>query len=145
MAMKMTKDGKIVKSSGAGKSKGAGKGSKVSDSNLMAAIAYLGLLVFPLAPLLTLLIVKDDRFVKFHSIQSLLIIGVGFVGGTILGIISIPITLITFGFGFFLIFPIALILMIGMMAAIVYCGYKAYEGEMYKLPYLGDFAERHLD
>jgi uncharacterized membrane protein len=76
-----------------------------------------------------LIIEKENRFVRFHAYQSLAVFGALFVLSLIAGFIPLigkPIS--------FLLAPVGLILWILLMV-------KAYQGERYKLPVAGDWAE----
>lgn len=98
------------------------------ESNVAAALAYsLGIV----SGILFLIIETDDKFVRFHAMQSILaniafMIIPAVLFFTIIGIIFIP---------FFWIF--ALVMWIVLMV-------RAYRGERYKLPYLGKLAERQV-
>lgn len=100
-----------------------------SNENLMGAAAYL--LGF-ITGIIFLLVEKDSRFVRFHAMQSTLLFGGLFVVNMALGFIPILGWLV----GLFLAFA-AFILWIVLM-------WKAFQGEMYKLPYIGEMAEKQL-
>lgn len=95
------------------------------NQNLMAAASYL--LGF-ITGVVMLLVEKNNKFVRFHAMQSVVTFGLLFVLGLVpvigwvLGVVLVPITFILW-----------LVLM-----------FKAYQGEMYKLPLVGDFAEKQL-
>lgn len=97
------------------------------ETNVAAALAY-----FPLLALVWLLIepYNKDRFIKFHSIQSLAL-AVATIGASIV-LSMIPIL----GWILLLFLPLA------VLALAVICAVKAYQNERYKLPVLGDFAEK---
>lgn len=103
---------------------GGAKTSTGLDENLAGLLCYaLGWLT----GLIFVLVEKDNSFVKFHAIQSLatflvlqIAIMIPFVGWVLSPFIAIA--------GF--------ILWILLM-------YKAYQGERFKLPLVGDFAEKH--
>ncbi len=99
------------------------------NENLMGAAAYL--LGF-ITGIIFLLVEKDSRFVRFHAMQSTLLFGGLFVVNMVLGFIPILGWLV----GLFLAFA-AFILWIVLM-------WKAFQGEMYKLPYIGEMAEKQL-
>ncbi len=80
-----------------------------------------------------LLIEKENQFVRFHAMQSIVTFLALFLVSVIFGIIPVLGWIVSI-----LIFPISLILVIFLI-------YKAYKGEKYKLPYIGDFAEKHLN
>lgn len=92
---------------------------KSKNQNLKAALAYLLGFITGVYLLLT---EKDDNFVRFHAMQSTLVFGILFI------LNFVPII------NFFTL-PAGVILWILLM-------YKAYSGEKYKLPYIGDLADQ---
>jgi uncharacterized membrane protein len=111
--------------------------SGLSD-NLVAALAYIT--VIPAIIFLILDPYNKIPLVRFHSFQSIglwivsiLLNAVLRLGHDILHII--PLTGLLFGI---LNLAIALILFIAWLVAIL----KAFNGEWYKLPFIGDFAEK---
>ena len=82
--------------------------------------------------LIFLLLEKDNAYVRFHALQSLVAFGALHLASFI--VVFIPILGILLSF---LIGILSFILWIVMMV-------KAYKGEMYKLPWAGDFAEQQL-
>ena len=80
-----------------------------------------------------LLLEKKNKFVRFHAVQSLVTFLALFVVATVAGIIPF------FGWVIsILIAPLGLIIWILLM-------YKAFKGERFKLPLVGDFAERQAN
>lgn len=123
-----------------------GKSSTGLDENIAALLSYIfgwvGGLVF-------FLIEKDSRLVRFHAMQSILlsataIIGffaiwiawvvfaiIGAMAADALGlVVSIVGTLLMLGFW------------VGLLIAVVLCLVKAYQRQYFKLPVLGNFAEK---
>jgi uncharacterized membrane protein len=98
------------------------------DGNVAGALAYAMGWVTGVA---LLLIERENAFVRFHALQSALAFGALSVAWMIS--LSIPI------FGWFLAFvvipPFSVVLWLFMM-------FKAYQGERYKLPVVGDVAEQ---
>jgi uncharacterized membrane protein len=99
------------------------------DENIVSVLCYLGIWI---TGIIFYLVEKDNKIVKFHALQSILTFlplnilywvlwyifwwsGITYILGTILGII---------------IFILWIVLMI-----------KAYQGEKYKLPIVGDIAD----
>jgi uncharacterized membrane protein len=96
------------------------------DPNLAGLLCYLlGLIT----AIVFLIIEKENRFVRFHAYQSLGVFGALFVLSLIVGFIPLIGTLISY-----LLAPVGLILWILLMV-------KAYQGERFKLPLSGDWAE----
>jgi uncharacterized membrane protein len=123
-----------------------GKSSTGLDENVAALLSYIfgwvsGLIFF--------LIEKDSRLVRFHAMQSLLlnvlaaIIGIVIwvitvilvlVGSQVSGIISTLVSLIATLVWF--------VLVIGILIAVIMCLIKAYQAQYFKLPIIGNFAEK---
>ncbi|WP_252503801.1 DUF4870 domain-containing protein [Sporosarcina sp. Marseille-Q4943] len=83
--------------------------------------------------LIFLFVEKENRFIRFHALQSV------FMSIVIL-LISIVLGFIPFfgAFASLLLSPLAFVLMIFMM-------YQAYQGNYYKLPFIGDVVENQLE
>ncbi len=130
-----------------------GKSALGLDGNLAAAIGYpIGILA-----IICLIMEKENRFVKFHALQSILLHVAIMVVGIALGIIFMIIGIILgvasaaanssaggglaaiFGLLSFLVWIIILVAYIGglIMAAV-----KSYNGVMFKLPIIGNLAEK---
>lgn len=123
----------------------SGKSAIGLDSNIAAAIGYpIGLLA-----LILIFIEKDNKFVRFHAIQSLLwglamliavlallviglILGFGLamVSSTLAWIVGAIFTLLYIGW------------FVALFAGIIYAAIKAYGNQMTKLPLVGNFAEK---
>lgn len=97
-----------------------------SKKNLMGAAAYL--LGF-ITGIVFLLVEKEDKFIRFHAMQSTIVFGALFILGLV------PVVGLVLGV---VIAPVSFILWLVLM-------WKAYSGEMFKLPIIGDFAEKQLD
>ena len=100
------------------------------DANIAGALAYL--LGF-LSGIAFLVLEKDSRFVKFHAVQSI-IVSVGWIVGQVL-FTAIPVI------GWFLLLPIWWV--VGFVLW-VFLMFKAFQGERYKLPFVGDLAEQQV-
>gem|GEM_PF-290582 len=103
-------------------------GSK-GNENMLGAVAYL--LGF-ITGVVLLLVEKKSKFVRFHAMQSTILFGGLFVVNIALGFIP----LLGWAVGF-LLSLVAFVLWIFLM-------WKAFSGEMYKLPYVGELAEKQL-
>lgn len=112
----------------------------MDDDKLMGALAY----VFGwLSGLIVYFVKKESKFARFHAIQSILLSIAGgailFVVGVVLGIVVI----VTGGLGIFLALPVmALMILVGIVVT-VFMIYKAYKGLEYKLPFIGNLAEKY--
>ncbi|MEZ4322381.1 MAG: DUF4870 domain-containing protein [Myxococcota bacterium] len=98
------------------------------EEKQMAMIAHLAGIAGIIGPLIVFAVKgNESTFVRYHAIQSLLFefAYLGFVF-----IVIIPVSLCTFGFGSFLIFPIIPI----VLGAHVWAGLKAQKGEWHGYP-----------
>ena len=100
-----------------------------SNENLLAAASYL--LGF-VTGIIILLVEKQNKFVRFHAMQSTILFGGIFVVNIVLGFIPI----LGWLTGLLLSF-VAFILWIVLM-------WKSFQGEMYKVPYVGALADKQL-
>jgi len=122
------------------------KSSTGLDENIAALLSYIfgwvsGLIFF--------LIEKDSRLVRFHAMQSILLnvaaivigvalwivwgvlaIVVGQISGALASLISILLGLLIFVF------------YIAALLAVILCLVKAYQKQYFKLPVIGNFAEK---
>ena len=113
---------------------------RLPRQNLVGALAY-----FTFIPAIVFLVVdpyRKNRFVRFHSFQSLLLCGAVIVLGGLLRLAGVVVFLIP------VLGPlvVALVYVVVALAAIllwVVVVVKAFQGEMFRLPVLGDLAERH--
>lgn len=112
-------------------------GSGLSD-NAAAAIAYLT--IIPSILFLVLDPYKRIRLVRFHSIQNLALAVVWFVVWMALVIVHIMLHFIPFiGLLFFV---VDMLVAVGFFVAWLLALIKASKGEFFKLPFIGDFAEK---
>ena len=98
------------------------------DSKLWSALNY----VFPILMLVVVYLVEDkkkDKFVLFHAWQSTLLAVAAWV-------VAMVISVVTLGFGA-LCTPLLLIVFL-------YFAYRAYKGERFVLPVIGEFAEKQV-
>lgn len=102
-----------------------GKGNE----NLMAAASYL--LGF-ITGIIFLLIEKQSKFVRFHAMQSTILFGGVFVLNFALGFIPI------------LGWLVGLLLSLAAFVLWIVCMWKAFQGETYKVPFVGAIAEKQL-
>jgi uncharacterized membrane protein len=96
------------------------------DANVAAALSYL---VGFVTGIIFLVVEKENRFVRFHALQSTLVFA-GIVGiDILLQIVPILGALVVI----FVVIPLSAALWLFLM-------YKAYQGEEFKLPLVGQLA-----
>ena len=95
------------------------------ESLLCYALGWVTGLIF-------LLIESKNEFVRFHALQSLVTFLGLFIINTVIGFIPLLGALVGL-----VLWPLGVVLWIVLMV-------KAYKGERYKLPVIGDFVEQQL-
>jgi uncharacterized membrane protein len=100
------------------------------DSNVAAALAYAMGWVTGVAFLLA---ERESRFVRFHAFQSTITFG----ALCLAWMVSLSIPIFGWLLAFIIIPPASVILWLLLM-------FKAYQGEQFKLPIVGDIAEQKL-
>jgi uncharacterized membrane protein len=105
-----------------------GKTSTGIQANVAALLCYL---VGVISGIIFYLIEKDNKFVRFHAMQSIVVFGAFFVLSMVLSFIPV--------FGW------AVLPILGLLSIILWIVLmiKAYQGEYFKLPIAGDIAEKN--
>lgn len=112
------------------------KSSTGLDANVAALLCYVltwvtGLVFF--------LIEKDSRYVRFHAMQAILlgvaVFVIGLVFNIFLGVVATISGLLASLLGL-----LWLVVVIGFIILWVLCLVKAYQGQTFKLPIIGDMA-----
>jgi len=105
--------------------------------NVAGMLAY-----FTIIPAIIFLVVEPynkSRFVRFHSWQCI---------SFLVGIFVVHVALSIFGFvPFFglLTFPLHGLIFLGTIIVLIICALKANQNQMFKLPIVGDFAEKQAN
>ena len=123
------------------------KSSTGLDENIAALLSYVfgwvsGLVFF--------LIEKESRLVRFHAMQSLLVNVLGAIVAIALWVLSliswVILSQISGIFSFIvsmLVGLVATVVGIGLLVGIIICLVKAYQGQYFKLPIIGNLAEKY--
>ena len=125
-----------------------GKTSLGLESNVGAMLCYIANIICCLGVILAVIFLvteKENRFVKFHAVQSLFLVGVQLVVGIAVGIVGLlfRMALSTADLGLIavlLVFGLRIVLLLIFLAIWIFAGMKAYGGQWYKLPLIGNLA-----
>jgi uncharacterized membrane protein len=98
------------------------------DENVAGALAYL---LGPLTGIFFLLTEKENKFVRFHAMQSTIL----FIGLFVLSVLLV-VTLVAA--------PLIPVIWLGEFVLWIFLMFKAYTGVMFKLPWVGEFADQQL-
>ena len=124
------------------------------DPKIAAAISYIwivGLVFF--------LLEKENKFVRFHAMQSILF---GIANSVLMVVLVIVATVLTVAFGIggamvggglgtlvslfvWLIWLLFWLIAMAMFVGLVYAAVKAYQGQKFKLPIIGNMAENIVE
>jgi uncharacterized membrane protein len=105
-----------------------GKTSLGMEQNIEGLLCYV---LGWITGIIFLLLEKENKFVRFHAIQSIVVFGAITVVDLILSFIPV--------IGWILIYILGALTFILWIVLMV----KAYQGQMYKLPVAGDIAEKN--
>jgi uncharacterized membrane protein len=123
-----------------------GKSALGLDGNVAAALGYpIGIIA-----IICLVMEKDNRFVKFHALQSILyhvaaaIVFVAIV--IVLAILMIVLSMISSTLAALstLLWLVYLLVVIAYVIGLIYTAVKAYNGENYMLPLVGNLADKWI-
>jgi len=113
------------------------------DANIAAALSYLfglisGVIFFAME--------TESRFVKFHAMQSML----ASVAAMILWIVFMVVWTVLVRIPFLGVLAAIVgflgwaVLALGLLAVWLFCMFKAFQGERFKLPFIGEVAEKQV-
>ncbi|NYZ75251.1 DUF4870 domain-containing protein [Candidatus Micrarchaeota archaeon] len=114
--------------------------SSANESNLLGAIAYLlgiitGLILYLMKP--------EDKYVKYHAMQSMLLTIAIIIIEVVWGVIAGVLTLGTLGLGLLIVAPLTMLLGLVFFVLWLYCMWQAFNGKKFKLPVIGEYAEQY--
>ena len=110
------------------------------DANIAAALSYFfGLL----SGAVFFAIETDSRFVKFHAMQSMLASVAAIVIWIVYMVLASILAYIPV-LGWLVMLLLWAGLALGMLGLWLFCMFKAFQGERFKLPYIGEVAEKQV-
>jgi uncharacterized membrane protein len=123
-----------------------GKSALGLDPNVAAGLAYLPVCwIHLILSIIILATDKTNKLPRFHAVQSLLLTGAAIAGGIVcwvawivilFGAIAIRLPFLAlFGYLIFLVYGLAI------LAAVIFCLIKAFQGQIFKLPIIGNMAD----
>lgn len=123
------------------------KGPLDLEPKMAAMLGYIPLFIGAVLGVVFLATEKNDRFVRFHALQSLLLHGVFFVVSVVFGMFFNVIEHMgRFGaiLGTLGSLAVSALLFLASMAAGIYMMTKINSGENIKLPVIGEFTEKNI-
>ncbi|MGI9066600.1 MAG: DUF4870 domain-containing protein [Pyrinomonadaceae bacterium] len=130
---------------------GAPKSGSGLEPNIAAALSYIWIV-----GVIFYLLEKENRFIRFHAMQSILF---GIANSILMVVLVIVGFVLTFAFGIggamvgggigtlvsmliWLIWLLFWLIGIALFATLIFAAVKAYQGQMFKLPIIGNMAEK---
>jgi uncharacterized membrane protein len=122
-----------------------GKTALGLDSNVGALICYLGNLVCALGLIYSIIVLvtdKTNKLPRFHAMQSILLSVTGFIIAIILQIVFFGAAAATNSSAIALLGTLVyLVFALALLGAVVFAAIKAFQGQIFKLPIIGDLAD----
>ena len=123
----------------------SGKSAIGLDGNVTALIGY----IIGIVALVLIFIEKDNKFVRYHAIQSVLYqVGLG----VILTVVGIVIVILMFIAGIAsgtlgaIVWILGMLILVGVgllwFGGMIYGAYKSYQGTEFKFPIIGNLAQK---
>jgi uncharacterized membrane protein len=129
-----------------------GKSALGLDGNVAAALGYpIGIIA-----IISLIMEKENRFVKFHALQAILIFAAYIVIWVAVAVITIILAAIGIaaraaggeaggaigGIIGLLWWLVVVVILIALLVGLIMAAVKAYQGQMYRLPIIGNMAAK---
>ena len=107
-----------------------------TNRNIVAALSYfLGFIT----GIIILLVEKDDKYVRFHAMQSTIIFGGFFILNIVFSIVFANLSFLGL-----LAKGVSTLLTVVSLVIWIVSMVKAYQGDVFKWPIVGDFAEKQV-
>jgi uncharacterized membrane protein len=120
----------------------AGKSALGLDPNVAAMLAYTPICAVNLIMSIIIIVTdKTNKLARFHAFQSLLLMGACVVVGVAMGILGGIAAVAQSTAIAMLLMLVQVVVGLGVLAAVIMCMVKAYQGQMFKLPVIGDMAD----
>jgi uncharacterized membrane protein len=127
-----------------------GKSALGLDANIVAGLCYVANLVCYLGLVLSIVTVatdKTNKLARFHAFQSIFVSILGILLGCayfVAGIIGAIVDKVI-GFPAFSLLLVLVIVLIGLalLIGVIIAAIKAFQGQIYKLPVVGKFADQY--
>lgn len=130
---------------------GASKSSSGLEPNIAAALSYIWIV-----GVIFYLLEKENRFIRFHAMQSILF---GIANSILMVVLLVVGFVLTFAFGIggamvggglgtlvsmlvWLIWLLFWLIGIALFATLIFAAVKAYQGQKFKLPIIGNMADK---
>lgn len=114
------------------------------DANVGALVCYLNICL-PIGLVYSIIVIvtdKTNKLPRFHAFQSLLLSAIGIVFGIGINIISAVAVAANSGILSALVGLVSLVIGLGLLVMIILSAVKAFGGQIYKVPVIGNLADQ---
>lgn len=119
-----------------------GKSALGLDANVAALLAYIPVCLIGLIMSIIILVTdKTNKLARFHAFQSILLHVLGIVLYFVIGLVYGVAVAANSGILVLLGFLLWIGLLLVLLAAVVFCCIKAFQGQIFKLPVIGGLAD----
>ena len=122
-----------------------GKTALGLDANVGALICYLGNLVCALGLIYSIIVLvtdKTNKLARFHAFQSILLT----VGAFVLYFLAAMVVMVGAAANSTAISLLGslvyMVIALGLLVAVILCAIKGYQGQLFKLPVIGNLADQ---
>jgi uncharacterized membrane protein len=128
----------------------SGKSALGLDANMVALLCYIANICMSLGLILSIITVvtdKTNKLARFHAFQSILLSVFGAIFGIVVAVLvsigaiidtQIGVPVITGLTGL-----VAAVIGLGLLIGIIMAAVKGYQGQIYKLPIVGNMADKY--
>ena len=120
--------------------KNLGKTSTGIQANVAGLLSYV---LGWLTGLIFFLIEKENKFVRFHAMQSMIVFGALFLFQIVLGMFMTALIMMHIGFLVPIFYLLNSLIILACVVLWIVFMIKAYQGEKFKLPVVGDMAKKY--
>lgn len=122
-----------------------GKTALGLDANVGALICYLGNLVCALGLIYSIIVIvtdKQTKLTRFHAFQSVLLSVVGVIVGIVIQVFAGIAAAAESGLLAGLLGLVALVYALAMLVLVIMAAVKAFQGQIFKIPVIGNLADQ---
>lgn len=115
------------------------------DANLVSLLCYIANFCCYLGLVLSIITViqdKTNKLARFHAFQSILLSGLGLAAGIGINILNGVAIAANSSALSGLVLIISLGLSLAILAALIFAAVKGFQGQIFKLPIIGEFADK---
>ena len=121
----------------------SGKSALGLDANVAAGLCYIPVCAINLIMSIIVLVTdKTNKLARFHAFQSLLLMGVCIVLYVAVMFVGVAAAAANSSLLAMLAGLLYFVVLIGILIAVIFCCIKAFTGQIFKLPVIGDMADK---